>query len=84
MKKLLLLTLIISLPVVYFTSCKKDKGDPPILPPYESMVIDFSNFTAQKRSDGVYPLTAKGTENSTWQFAAGIAGVWSDLISLIY
>jgi hypothetical protein len=80
MKKLLLLTLILSLPVFYFNSCKKDKGDPPLLPPYESMLIDFSNFTSQKRSA---PASSdiKGTESSTWQFAAGVAGVWNDLIS---
>jgi hypothetical protein len=81
MKKLLLATLIITLPVIYFSSCKKDKGDPPIPPPYESMVIDFSNFSSQKKSGGLSSDT-KGTESSTWQFAAGIAGVWNDLISL--
>jgi hypothetical protein len=80
MKKLLLTTLIVTLPVFYFYSCKKDKGDPPILPPYESMVIDFSNFTSLKRSAEA-PSDAKGTESSTWQFAAGVANVWSDLIS---
>ena len=50
MKRLLLITLIISLPAFYFIGCKKDKGDPPVLPPYESMVIDFSNFTSKKKS----------------------------------
>jgi hypothetical protein len=80
MKRLLLIALIISLPACYFISCKKDKGDPPLLPPYESMVIDFRNFTSQKKSAGVIPA-GKGTETSTWEFAAGVAGVWNTLIS---
>jgi hypothetical protein len=79
MKRLLLFTLIISLPVCLFTSCKKDKGDPPLLPPYESMVVDFSNFTSKKKSADAIPAV-KGTESSTWQFAAAVAGVWNTLI----
>ena len=80
MKRLLLITLIASLPALFFISCKKDKGDPPVLPPYESMVIDFSNFTSQKKSAYMTPA-GKGTESSTWEFAASIAGEWSTLIS---
>ena len=60
--------------------CKKDKGEAPILPPYESMVIDFSNFSLDKRS-GSLPVDFKGTESSTWEFAAGIAGIWNSLLS---
>jgi len=80
MKKLLLLALIIILPVNYFSSCKKDKGEPPIIPPYETMVIDFSNFTTMKKSADLAPA-GKGTENSTWEFAASVSGVWSSLIA---
>jgi hypothetical protein len=79
MKRSLLFILIISLPAIYFISCKKDKGDPPELPPYESMVIDFSNFTSLKKSGEMSGV--KGTESSTWEFAAGLAGVWNSLIS---
>jgi hypothetical protein len=63
-----------------FTSCKKDKGDAPILPPYATMVIDFSNFTSFRKSADA-GTTFKGTENGTWEFAAGLANVWSSLIS---
>jgi hypothetical protein len=80
MKRLLLIALITSLSACYFISCKKDKGDPPELPPYESMVIDFSNFTSQKKSAEV-AVAGKGTENSTWVFAADVADVWNTLIS---
>jgi len=79
MKRLLLITLIISLPAFYFISCKKDKGDPPELPPYNSMVVDFSNFTSLKKSVELSGI--KGTESSTWEFAASVAGVWSTLIT---
>jgi hypothetical protein len=80
MKKLLLITLIISLPACCFISCKKDKGEPPLLPPYESMVIDFSNFTSQKKSSGV-ASPGKGTASTTWEFAASVAGSWNTLIT---
>ena len=80
MKRLLLIALIFSLPVCCFISCKKDKGQPPVLPPYESMVIDFSNFTSLKKSADSDPA-GKGTESSTWEFAAVVAGVWSSMIS---
>jgi hypothetical protein len=44
------------------------------------MVIDFSNFTTFRKSSSENGLF-KGTENSTWEFAAGLAGVWNTLIS---
>jgi hypothetical protein len=79
MKKLSTIALIFLLLTGSVTNCKKDKGDPPLLPPYESMVIDFTNFTSKKKSSDEVPAI-KGTESSTWQFAAGVAGVWNTLI----
>ena len=70
MKRLITLSCLIML--VLITGCKKDKGDPPVLPPEESMIIDFSNFEGGKSAD----LTGiKGTENSSWEFAA-VAAIW--------
>jgi len=80
MKRFFLITLIISLSAFCFISCKKDKGDPPVLPPYASMVIDFSNFTSKKKSADL-TATGKGSESTTWEFAASVAGVWSSLLS---
>ncbi len=80
MKKLFSLTLILILSAGLFTSCKKDKGEPPVLPPQESMTIDFSNFSSLKKSADLIP-SLKGTENSNWDFAATVAGVWKLLIS---
>jgi len=75
MKKLFPLSLIL---LLLFAGCKKPKGDPPILPPAESMTIDFSNFESKKKGD----LTAvqKGTENSNWEFAAVAAITWRDIL----
>jgi hypothetical protein len=42
----------------------------PILPPYESMIIDFSNFSA-----------TKATENSNWEFATSVTGIWKILVN---
>jgi hypothetical protein len=80
MKKLLSLSLILILVSMCFTSCKKDKGDPPVLPPVESMTIDFANFVIQKKSaepTSVY----KGAENSNWEFAAVAAGIFRIIVN---
>ncbi len=81
MKKIISLTLILILTAPFFTDCKKDKGVAPTLPPRESMVIDFSNFTSAKKS-GELISVQKGTENSNWEYAATVAGVWNVIINL--
>jgi hypothetical protein len=80
MKKISSLVLIIILSTGFFTGCKKDKGEPPKLPPPESMTIDFSNFASTKKSVEVIP-GQKGTENSNWEYAATVAGVWKLIIN---
>jgi hypothetical protein len=79
MKKFFSITLIIVLAVNLFHSCKEDKGNPPTLPPLETMTIDFSNFTTQKKS-GDSETFVKGTNTSNWEFAAIVAGVWKLII----
>jgi hypothetical protein len=75
MKKIIAFLLVsiflISLP----TSCKKDKGTPPALPPSTTMKIDFDNFSSGKKSIDL--LSSKGTENSNFEFAAGCAGFFN-------
>jgi hypothetical protein len=80
MKKLFYPILIFSLSACLFSGCKKDKGDPPVLPPPESMTIDFSNFTSLKKSSDPQ-VGIKGTENSNWEFSAVVAGVWRLIIT---
>jgi hypothetical protein len=80
MKKLISLSLILILFSGFFTGCKKDKGDPPVLPPAESMTIDFSNFDSAKKSSDQLP-GSKGTENSNYDFAVLVAGYWKVIIN---
>lgn len=79
MKKILILTLLLVFAGGLFQSCKKDKGDPPVLPPPESMFIDFSNFESGKKSADMISIP-KGTETSSWELAAGAAFVWNTII----
>ena len=76
MKKLISLFFIIFLSALIFTTCKKDKGDPPIAPPPESMLIDFSNFTSLKKSV-VFSSGTKGTANSNYEYASTVSGMWN-------
>lgn len=81
MKKLLSLTLVIIVIAGFSGSCKKDKGDPPSLPPAETMLIDFSNFvSSSKSSDSGFD--SKGAENLNWETAAIIVGSWRTIIAV--
>jgi len=71
MKKIFSVVLILALTPGFFTGCKKDKGVAPVLPPAESMTIDFTNFTSG----------TKGINPSNWEYAAVVAGVWNVIIS---
>jgi len=80
MKKLISISLIFILFSCFFAACKKDKGDPPVLPPAESMTIDFANFVIQKKSADLTDVT-KGLENSNWEFAALAAGIFRVIVN---
>ena len=73
------LVIIILLLGILISACRKDKGDPPVLPPSGSFVIDFSNFEPGKNSDNI--LLSKGIENSNWEFSAVVAGYFRSLIT---
>jgi hypothetical protein len=81
MKKIFSLVLLLIITIGFFAGCKKNKGEPPVLPPQESMIIDFTNFTTVKKSVELIP-GQKGTENSNWEYAATVAGYWKLIISL--
>ena len=72
MKKVLTLLLLTVFMASLLTGCKKKKGDPPILPPDESFLMDFSNFESGKSVN--YSEFEKGVENSNWEFAALVTG----------
>ena len=79
MKKVLTLMLLTVFMVSLLTGCKKKKGDPPILPPEESFVIDFNNFESGKSAD--FSSFAKGVENSNWEFVVLVAGYFRTVIA---
>lgn len=81
MKKILSPGLLLIILLCFFAGCKKDKGDPPVLPPKESMMIDFSNFENQTQSARL-ATEIKGTENSHWEFAALAAVTWKALLTM--
>jgi len=81
MKKFFSFFLVSVLSALLFWGCEK-KGDPPSLPPAESMIIDFSYFTTTKKSSPVLS-ELKGlnaAENTNWTVAATVAGVWNTIL----
>lgn len=83
MKRILSLSLLIIFAAIIFWSCEK-KGDPPSLPPAESMQIDFSQFVAGTKSATI-ATDAKGfsaVNNTNWTVAATVAGVWNSILLL--
>lgn len=80
MKNILSVSLIIVLAAGLFTGCEK-KGDPPVLPPVETMKMDFSNFTEARKSAPA-DFGIKGVANNNWTFAATVAGVWNSMLIL--
>lgn len=80
MKKSLALTLLLILSAGLLSTCKKDNGTAPVLPPKESLTIDFSNFASLKKSASII-VDNKGTNNSSWEFAASVVVVWKVMIA---
>ncbi len=75
MKKFILSLLLVAFFSVFTISCEKD-NEPvaPELPPYESMVIDFSKLKVDAtKSIGNVDTTTM----ANWQFAKGNVGFWS-------
>lgn len=77
MKKFISLLLLSVLLAGFLTGCKKKHGDAPVLPPAESMAIDFSNFESGKKSADVLQ---KGVNDYNWAFSALVAGYWRAII----
>jgi hypothetical protein len=72
MKNFIYFLIISAVILTQFTGCKKDKGDPPVLPPAESMKIDFSNFESGEKGGNTINQ-AKNIQNTNWKFAATAA-----------
>lgn len=69
-----------------FICCEKTEDKtPPELPPYESMVIDFSKLNVASKSITENQLVIPVGEmqaKTNWQFAAGTVGFWNTLLAL--
>ncbi|MFO7573561.1 MAG: hypothetical protein R6W67_00185 [Bacteroidales bacterium] len=83
MKRTISLLLVTMLLAGLMPGCKKDKGKPPVLPPYQSMEIDFSDFTTGKKS---FDLQNQAKDipdpDENFTFSAGIVGIWNTIITL--
>ena len=82
MRKLVSFSLLTIFALIFW-ACEK-KGDPPALPPLESMSIDFSQFSGVKKSGNVLfdGKTMVAVENSNWITAVTVVGVWNTLITV--
>jgi hypothetical protein len=77
---ILLLAIVMLMPV---TSCKKDKGKPPVLPPYESMAIDFNKLTDSKKSSAGFSETKDVPDpDENFMFSAGVVGFWNLILTV--
>ena len=83
MKKISFVSLIIVFLAALFWSCEKN-GNPPSLPPSETMTIDFSNFTTGKKSATI-DFQTKGiatVSNNNWLLASTTAGFWNIILTV--
>lgn len=75
-----LATMILTV-AVFTTSCKKDKGDPPTLPPTSSFVMDFNDFKQNKSLFAVQDSTTDTTLKYNFNKAAIQVGVWNFILT---
>jgi hypothetical protein len=79
MKNLFSILIAITLVGGLFWGCKK-KGDPPVLPPSETMLIDFSEFVIPSKSS-IIESNVRSVENSNWDLASSVAGLWNIILA---
>jgi len=78
MKKYSIPVLLVALLIPFFQGCEK-KGNPPVVPPEGTMIMDFSNFTDGSKS--AYSLPGlKGANDVNYSVAKTVAGVWNSLL----
>jgi len=65
MKKLFSFLMVIAFINLMLTSCNLQQKDPPVIPPYESMVIDFSQFSDDAKAAD---LEGKSADETAWNF----------------
>jgi hypothetical protein len=82
MKNLFSISLLITLVAGLFWGCQK-KGDPPVLPPSNSMTIDFSEFISKKSAYITEePKGTIGVNNVNWTNAYAVAAIWNTILAI--
>jgi hypothetical protein len=83
MRKIFSIIAVFTLVTVLFSGCEK-KGDPPVLPPLETMKIDFSDFSSVSKSADItgFDNSVKGVSNGNYQFASSVARFWNILLTI--
>jgi hypothetical protein len=84
MKKLLSSLIAIAVLNLLFVSCEQQEKDtPPELPPLESMVIDFDDFTESDSKTAIndFKSASEGTTKN-FEFAAGQVGFWNTILTI--
>ena len=82
MKKLLSFLLTLAILNIVSVSCERQEKDPPELPPYESMAIDFSKFTVEDEVKGAFG--DKSTQDGTrehYNYAAFNVAVFNIILT---
>ncbi len=74
------LTSMLALALIFSTSCSKEddattETDALVLPPYETMAIDFGDFMDDNSNSGKTALSAKVGNN--WFYSRIVVGVWN-------
>ena len=81
MKNLFSILFAITLVAVLSGGCKK-KAEPPVLPPAQTMLIDFSDFVTKKSAPVESNIKGvNAVENSNWEIASSVAGLWNLILA---
>ncbi len=83
MKKIITILITAAVLILLPAGCRKDKGRPPVLPPSQSMEIDFSDFLTGKKSAG-FTGAAKDIPDpdENFAFSAAVVGIWNTIIAV--
>lgn len=80
MKRCTLNSVLIFLLVFVFTACKKDenKNQAPVIPPYETMVVNFDGFSNGNKSAAIVQT------KTNWAYSALVVGFWNTMIGTTF
>jgi len=66
--------------ILIFTGCKKEesKSQPPTIPPFETMVVDFGSFSNVNKSAQIVQT------KTNWTYSALVIGFWNTMIGTTF